>query len=125
MAKLPTVITTPLKGAGKGALIGAGIVAVGSMLAFGGKGKKFNPDEQPVVPLPPLMTPQDLMMQQQMSMMQPQAAGPAEGYAPNQWQNYVRPGAAQQQEIGAGQPRMSAVSPETVQNLGGVTPQKA
>ncbi len=119
MPKIPTVITKGVKGAGKGALIGAGIVALGSFLAFSKNGKKFDAMEQPIAPLPPLLTPQDLVMQQQAAMPRTEM-GPAEGYAPNQWQNMVRPG-QQQQQLSA--PRMSAVSPEAVQNLGGTTPQ--
>lgn len=41
-------------------------------------------------------------------------AGPAEGRAPNEWQNRVRPGAAPQ--VGA-QPSMTAVDPASVQDL--------
>jgi hypothetical protein len=101
--------------AGKVGLIGAaiigGIAAVGvfanNLRSNRAKATRDEIRNAPVDDVPPLMTAADLAAMQQ---------GPADGRAPNEWQSRVRPGAAQVQ--GPANPAMTAVDPNSVQDLG-------
>ena len=105
-------------------LIGGGVIAgaaaLGTYFAITAKDKKhFDPDAVPVQPIPPLLTPQDLMMQPMPHAME---GGPAEGYADHQWRNMVNSSRGQSLEqpaVNTTQPRMSAISPDAVQDMGG------
>lgn len=110
----------PLRAGLNGALLAGGLVAVGSYLAMQDRGEKYDPDLQPVPPLPPLLTPQELMARQQMGGME---TGPVDGMSPDHFQRRVMAdrGMSQEQQqnmLAAQQPRMSAVSPDSVQQLG-------
>ena len=94
---------------GNAALLTTGAVALGSYLAFSKKGTPFHPDDVPIQPIPPMLTPQDLLSA---SASMPQLEnGPVPGRDPTYWRETVRPGQSQSRI----QP-MSAV--ERVEDLG-------
>ena len=101
-------------------VLGLGAVGLTTYLATRSGGREFKAaDVAPLPELPPLLTPQDLMMQGAMPMGE---MGPADGYHPNQWQRSVLQGRGQNPELAApAQPRMSAISPDAVGDLGGAT----
>ncbi len=109
-------VSTAVKGFGLAALIAG---AAGGLIAYDAvaeRGKKHKDHDVPVEPLPPLLlTPQDLMMQP----MPMADVGPADGYGPNQWRNMVNASRGQAPEVAAAaQPRMSAIDPDSVRDLG-------
>ncbi len=91
------------------ALVG-GTVALGVIASRMGSKRRYRPE--------------DNIDQAQADLAALQASmpmGPADGRAPNEWQNKMRPGAAAQV---AAQPAMTAVAPESVQDLGAPTPSR-
>lgn len=107
--KSATVITAALAA-------GAGLL---TYEAISGKkrGKRFNPDDTEVAQIPPLLTPQDLMLQPMMQDMN----GPAEGRGEFEFRNRVLAGRGQQAldqpQLNAVPPRMSAIDPDAVRDL--------
>lgn len=98
IAKLPfTLAAAPVKGgmilwnkSPKGLKIGAiGTLAAAAAIGYAGynavtgreRGHRFREDEQAVIPLPPMLTPQDLVVQPSAAEL----SGPAEGRAPGEW----------------------------------------
>jgi len=79
------------------------------------------PDDEPLQPTPPLLMPQDLILQPT-SM---ELAGPAEGRGEFEFRNRVNAGRGQmleQPQVNAVQPRMSAIAPDAVTDLGAPKP---
>jgi len=129
-----TPITAPVKGAAaltrrmptsvkNGAMI-TGLVAAGlglaTYLSLTPRGHEFHDEDRQVAMIPPILTPQDLMMNQSVAT---QEDGPQEGRGQYEWRNRARPDLAQQQQLAAQNPRMNAISPESVTELGSANPQ--
>jgi hypothetical protein len=103
--------------AGASAALGA-ITGFLAYEALTPRGKKFDPDEQPIAPVPPMLTPQDLQLQPAPSEI---PSGPADGMDPNHFRNAVLAGRGQtlgQPTVNATQPAMSAIAPEQVKDMG-------
>jgi hypothetical protein len=102
-----------------GAAIAAAAVGLATYESVNTAGKRrFDPDTVPLKPIPPMLTPQDLMQQ----MMPEEMSGPAEGREEFEFRNRVLAGRGQAPERAAAQPRMSVIAPESVNELGGVKP---
>lgn len=102
--------------AGASAALGA-ITGFLTYEALTPRGKKFDPNEQPIAPVPPFLTPQDLVLQ----TASQESSGPADGMDPNHFRNAVLAGRGQtlgQPVVNATQPAMSAIAPDQVKDLG-------
>lgn len=110
------VTPVPMKNFALGSLVAGGAAALVTYDAVRAKprGKRFDADEVALQPLPPLLTPQDLMMQP-MPQMQVEN-GPAEGRGEFEFRNRVLAGRGQALEQPA-QPRMSVIDPKSVSEL--------
>jgi hypothetical protein len=93
----------------------AGIAAASTYLGMNPTGKRFEEDDRQVAQIPPLLTPQDLMAA---APTMAEMSGPADGRGEYEFRNRVRPEQAAREMANAQQPRMSAISPETVAELG-------
>lgn len=104
----------------KEAMLLGGLIAGGAMLMATSSrgGSRATPDLAPLPQIPPLLTPQDLMAQS--PMMQPMEAGPMDGRPENYWQQTVEAqrGGVDQNRGNPAQPRMSAIAPESVGDMG-------
>lgn len=102
--------------AGITALVAGGIGLAG-YFAVNPTGKQFDKNEdQLIAQIPELRMPESLMVQ---PAMMAQENGPAEGHGEFEWRNRARPDLAQQQQLAAVNPRMNAISPDNVTELGG------
>ncbi|MDX2074325.1 MAG: hypothetical protein SFX19_08200 [Alphaproteobacteria bacterium] len=128
------VVTSPVRAVGwgfsklpGGVKNGMGIAAVVAggvgLLAYDAmngsrRGKEFNSEtDEQVAQIPPMLTPQDLMMQPAPGEL----AGPADGRGEYDFRNMVnasRGRGLEQPEVKAVQPRMSVIDPDNVRDLG-------
>ncbi len=109
------------KKAGAAALLAASVLGIGAYVAMSARGREFREEDRQVAQIPPLLTPQDLMMQ----AMPQDLAGPADGRGEFEFRNRVNASRGQvleQPAVNAVQPRMSAIDPQSVAELGAPKP---
>ncbi len=109
------------KKAGAAALIAASVIGIGAYIAMSARGREFREEDRQTAQIPPMLTPQDLMMQATGQDL----AGPADGRGEFEFRNRVNASRGQvleQPALNAAQPRMSAIDPQSVAELGAPKP---
>lgn len=109
-------------GAKTGLGVGAAVVAGVGFLAYEAmnssrRGRHLDASDQEMAQIPPLLTPQDLMLQP----TQPELSGPAEGRGAFEFRNRVLASRGQmleQPQVNAMQPARPIIAPESLSDLG-------